>query len=137
MNTLSPLTLYLAQAIGLYMILAGLSGLVKPDRWRQMMDEFAASAALTMMTGVVVFALGVTLVYVHGFLTDPLAILVTAVGWVALIEGALFMVVPHLLLRIGFWSLKFTRIWAIVSILLGILLGFAGLTGTAGYHDIV
>jgi uncharacterized protein YjeT (DUF2065 family) len=137
MNTLSPLTLYLAQAIGLYMILAGLSGLVKPDRWRQVMDEFAASAALTLVTGVFVFALGVTLIYVHGFLTDLLAILVTAIGWIALIEGALLIVVPHLLLRIGAWSLKFTRIWAIVSILLGILLGFAGLTGTAGYHDIV
>jgi uncharacterized protein YjeT (DUF2065 family) len=136
-TTSSTLTLYLAQAIGLYLILGGLSALVKPDRWRAMMDEFATSPALTMVTGVFVFVLGVTLIHVHCILTDALAFLVTAVGWIALVEGALLMVVPHLLMRIGYWSLNFTRVWAIVAIILGVLLGYAGLTGTAGYPHIV
>jgi len=131
------LTLDLAQAIGLYLILVGLSGLAKPDRWRQVIDEMAASAALTLITGVFVFVLGVTLVFIHTITTDLLAIIVTAVGWIALVEGALLIVVPHLLLRVGQWSLGFTRIWAIVAIILGILIGLAGLTGTAGYPNIV
>lgn len=137
MTTLSVLTLDLAQAIGLYLILVGLSGLAKPDRWRQVIDEMAASAALTLITGVFVFVLGVTLVFIHTITTDLLAIIVTAVGWIALVEGALLIVVPHLLLRVGQWSLGFTRIWAIVAIILGILIGLAGLTGTAGYPNIV
>ncbi len=138
MVTTSTLTLYLAQAIGLYLILIGLSALVKPDRWRIIMDEFAASPALATITGVFVFTLGVTLIHVHCILTDALAIIVTAVGWIALVEGALLIVVPHLLMRVGQWSMRFTRIWAIVSIILGLFLGYAGLTGTAGgYPHIV
>lgn len=137
MVTLSVLTLYLAQAIGLYLILIGLSGLVAPQRWTRVMEDFSASAALTLVTGIFVFILGITLIHIHTILTDPLAIIVTLVGWIALIEGALLIVVPHLLLRIGHWSLKFTRIWAIVSILLGLFLGIAGLTGTAGYAHLV
>lgn len=137
MITTSPLTLYLAQATGLYLILVGLSALVRPARWHRIMDEFAASAALPLVTGVFVFALGVIWIHVHCILTDPLAILVTAIGWIALVEGALLIVVPHLLLRIGRWSMGFTRVWAIVSIVLGLFLGLAGLTGTAGYPNIV
>lgn len=136
MITTLPLTLYLAQAIGLYLILVGLSGLVRPESWRMMMEDFSKSAALTMMTGIFVFVLGVTLIYVHCILTDLLATVVTVVGWIALLEGALFIVVPHLLIRIGIWAVRFTRIWAIFAIILGLLLGYAGLTGTAGYPHI-
>ncbi|HWJ69978.1 MAG TPA: DUF2065 family protein [Sphingobium sp.] len=130
-TTVSTLTLTLAQAMGLYLILIGLSGLAGPHRWKAVMDELAASAALQILMGVTVFAIGVALAMAHSHLTDPLAIIVTVIGWIALIEGALLIAVPGPLLRIGHWSLGFTRIWAIVSLILGILLGLAGLTGTA------
>ncbi len=136
-TTTLPLTLYLAQAIGLYLLLVGLSALVAPQRWRQAMDEFSASAALPLVTGVFVFFLGIALVRIHWVLTDPLAIVVTLVGWIALLEGALLIVVPHLLLRVGKWVLPYTTVWALLCILLGILLGLAGLTGTAGHINIV
>lgn len=130
MTTISTLTLTLAQAMGLYLILVGLSGLAGPRRWDAVMKELSASAALQILMGVAVFAIGVALAITHSRLTDPLAIIVTLIGWIALFEGALLIVVPGPLLRIGHWSLGFTRIWAIVSLILGILLGLAGLTGT-------
>jgi uncharacterized protein YjeT (DUF2065 family) len=136
-TTIIPLTLYLAEAMGLYLILIGLSGLSAPLRWTALMDELSRSPALQMILGVMVFAIGVTLVIVHSHLTDTLAIIVTVIGWAALLEGALLIVVPALLLRIGAWSLKFTRIWAVVSLIFGILLGLAGLTGRAGFSHIV
>ena len=131
MTTSLALTLYLAQAIGLYLILIGVSALVAPQRWKQVMDGFTASPALTLITGVFVFVLGIVLIRVHCVLADPLAIAVTAVGWIALVEGALLIVVPHLLMRIGAWSMRYTRLWALVSLILGILLGLAGLLGHA------
>lgn len=130
MTTISTLTLTLAQAMGLYLILIGLSGLADPRRWDAVMKDLSASAALQIFMGVSVFAIGVALAITHSRLTDPLAIIVTLIGWIALFEGALLIVVPGPLLRIGYWSLGFTRIWAIVSLILGILLGLAGLTGT-------
>jgi uncharacterized protein YjeT (DUF2065 family) len=130
-TTLTILTLRLAEAIGLYLIVIGLSGLSAPQRWRALMDELIASPALQMTMGVLVFAIGVTLAMIHSFLSDPLAIVVTLIGWAALLEGALLIAVPGPLLRLGLWSLNYTRIWAIVSLLLGILLALAGLTGRA------
>jgi len=131
MTTIPTLTLTLAQAMGLYLILVGLSGLAGPRRWDALMAELTASPALQMLMGIMVFAIGVALAISHSHLTDPLAIIVTIIGWAALIEGALLIAVPGPLLRIGHWSLRFTRIWAIASLILGILLGLAGLTGTA------
>lgn len=131
MDTISVLTLRLAEAIGLYMIVIGIGGLVAPQRWRAMMDDLQRSPGLVIALGFPVFAVGMTLVMIHSIWTDPLAILVSLIGYVALIEGALLLAVPGPLIRIGLWSLNFTRIWAIVSILLGLALFLAGLTGRA------
>ncbi len=137
MVTLTILTLRLAEAIGLALILMGLSGLSAPQRWRLLMDELSTSPALQMTLGITVFAIGVTLAMVHSILSDPLAIIVTVIGWAALIKGALLIAVHGPILRLGFWSLAFTRIWAIVALILGFFLALAGLTGTAGYPNIV
>ena len=131
MDIISVLTLRLAEAIGLYMIVVGIGGLVAPERWRKMMDDLERSPGLVMALGFPVFAIGAALVLIHSVWTDPLAVIVSLVGYAALIEGALLLAVPGPLFRVGRWSLNFTRAWAVVSILLGILLFFAGLTGRA------
>lgn len=137
MTTTLPLTLYLAQMLGLYVLLVGISAFVAPQRWSQIMDGLAASPALTLVTGIVTFALGAALLHIHYVLADPLAIIVTVIGWIALAEGGLLIVVPHLLMRVGQWSMRYIRVWAVIAIVLGILLGLAGLTGRADYTQFV
>ncbi|MGC4250973.1 MAG: DUF2065 family protein [Sphingobium sp.] len=131
MDTTSILTLRLAEAIGLYLILIGIGGLVSPQRWRGAMEELDRSPGLTLITGLVAFALGATVVMVHRAFADPLSILVTLVGYIALIKGALLIAVPGPLLKVGDWSFRFTRVWAAFALILGILLFYAGLTGRA------
>ena len=131
MDSISVLTLRLAEAIGLYMIVIGIGGLVAPQRWRQMMDDLERSPGLVMALAFPVFAVGAALVLIHSIWRDPLSIVVAAIGYVALIEGALLLAIPDPLLKIGRWSLNSTRAWAIASIVLGILLFLAGLTGRA------
>lgn len=131
MDTISVLTLRLAEAIGLYMIVIGIGGIVSPQRWRAMMDDLERSPGLVMALGFAVFVVGTTLVLIHSIWRDPLSIIVSVIGYVALIEGALLLAVPGPLIKVGRWSLNFTRVWAVVSIVLGILLFLAGLTGRA------
>lgn len=131
MDTISVLTLRLAEAIGLYMIVIGIGGLVAPQRWRQMMGDLERSPGLVMALGFPVFAVGTALVLIHSIWTDPLAIIVSLIGYVALVKGALLLATPAPLIRIGRWAVNSTPVWAAISILLGILLFFAGLTGRA------
>ncbi len=129
MHTISILTLRLAEAIGLYMIVVGIGGLIAPSRWRAMMDDLERSPGLVMALGFPVFAVGAALVLIHSIWTDPLAVIVSLIGYVALIEGALLLAIPAPLISIGRRAVQFTRTWAVISILLGILLFLAGLTG--------
>ena len=131
MDTISILTLRLSEAIGLYMIIVGIGGLVSPSRWRAMMDDLDRSPGLVMALGFPVFVVGAALVLIHSIWTDPLAVIVSLIGYVALFEGALLLATPAPLLRIGRLAVRFTRLWAGISILLGILLFLAGLTGRA------
>ncbi|MBA4092080.1 MAG: DUF2065 domain-containing protein [Sphingobium sp.] len=131
MDTISVLTLRLAEIIGLYMIVIGLSGLASPQRWRAVMDDLNRSPGLVVALGFAVFAVGGTLVLIHSIWTDPLAIIVSLIGYVALIEGATLLAVPGPLIRIGHWSTNFIRTWALIALILGLLLFLAGLTGRA------
>jgi uncharacterized protein YjeT (DUF2065 family) len=131
MDTISVLTLRLAEAIGLYLIVIGIGGLIAPQRWRTMIDDLERSPGLTITLGFAVFAVGTTLAIVHHSLHDPLAIVVTLIGYAALVEGALLLAVPGPLLALGRWAVRFTRAWACLSLVLGILLFLAGLTGRA------
>ncbi|MHA6769358.1 DUF2065 family protein [Sphingobium ummariense] len=131
MDTISVLTLRLAEAIGLYLIVIGISGLAGPQRWRAVMDDLERLPGLVMALGFPVFLVGAALILIHSIWRDPLSILVSLIGYVALAEGALLLAVPAPLLKLGRWSLRYIRGWAIASILLGLLFFYAGLTGRA------
>jgi hypothetical protein len=131
MDTISVLTLRLAEIIGLYLIVIGIGGVAHPHRWRSIMDDLNRSPGLVITLGFAVFAVGGTLVLIHSVWTDPLAIIVSLIGYVALVEGALLLAVPGPLIRIGHWSTGFIRTWALIALALGLFLFLAGLTGRA------
>lgn len=131
MDTISVLTLRLAEAIGLYLVLVGISGLASPQRWSGAMQELERSPGLVLVTGLVAFLVGVTIVTIHRTFADPLSVIVTVIGYAALVKGALLIAVPGPLMKLGLWSIRLTRVWGAFALILGILLFLAGLTGRA------
>src|SRR5205085_10553320 len=98
MTTAVPLTLQLLILIGLYELAAGIGGLTGRIDWRAMTEEFVASPSLSFVTGFMVFALGGVMIINHHHWTDLLAIIVSAVGWIALVEGIVMMLAAKPLL---------------------------------------
>ena len=132
--TFSVLTLTLAKAYGIYMIAIGLSGLIAPDRWRVVLEDFQKSPGLTYLTAVLVVGFGLAMVMLHSLWTDPLAIVVSLFGWVALLKGVLLMAAPDRLLRLGAATVatpERTRTWAVFAVILGAALLTAGMLGRA------
>ncbi len=87
MTTAIPLTLHLLVLIGLYELAAGIAGLTGRLDWREMTDEFVRSPSLSFVTGFMVFAIGGVMIMNHHHWTDLLAVIVSLVGWIALVEG--------------------------------------------------
>ena len=137
MTTAIPLTLHLLVLIGLYELSAGLAGLTRSIDWNEMLDEFERSPALSFITGFMVFALGGTMTIVHHHWTDVPAGIVSAIGWIALIEGLLIMVAARPLLAFSRSLIRNQRAVSIFAMLFGAALILLGVTGRADPTAIV
>ncbi|HAQ35944.1 MAG: hypothetical protein CMF74_10745 [Maricaulis sp.] len=78
---------------GLYMVSGGVGLLLDPKLYENIPEELRASSIIGYLTAVVVFAIGAMTVALHNDWTNWLAILVSLVGWAALIEGVLMLAV--------------------------------------------
>lgn len=130
-HTLTVLTLWLAEAIGLYWLAAGVGLLVAPGRMRGMIEDLDRSPALVFLMGLAAFAIGTAMLIPHHVLHDPLSVIVTVLAALVAIEGLVLIALPHLLLAFARPFVASARLWAIVSIVLGLLLLLAGFTGRA------
>ena len=130
-HTLTVLTLDLATAIGLYWIAAGIGLLLAPGRMRAMVDDLVRVPGLTYGIGLGVFAIGTAILIPHHVLYDPLSMIVTILAAVLALEGLVLIAAPQALVRIAQPFLAHARLWAILSLILGVLMLLAGLTGRA------
>jgi hypothetical protein len=128
-ETLS-VTQILAVFIGLYMVAAGIGFLTGRGSYATLIDELRDNTALGYVTGAFVFALGAAMVAVHNLWTGPLAIVVSLVGWGALIEGVLMLAIRRTFLGL----VKVVPLTpatlvpcGIAAIVLGAVLAIAGL----------
>lgn len=126
-NTESMTELF-ALLIGVYMIAGGLSGFVSGQRWNRIMDGFRQNDALTFISGVFVFVLGAVMVSLHNQWDSLLAIIVSVVGWAALIEGLVLIVIPAPLFVFAkaFTGPTFARLYGILIIAFGAWLVWQG-----------
>lgn len=134
MDTFAVTTLDFAKAYGIYIAVTGLAGLFAPDRWKLVMDDYVRSPGLTYLTAVIAFGLGIALVTLHNLWTDPLAIIVSLIGWVVLVEGIMLMALPEALLKFGAAAISShgrVRAWAIFALIAGLILLAAAFTGRA------
>jgi uncharacterized membrane protein len=131
MTTAIPLTLHLLVLIGLYELAAGIAGLTGRIDWRAMTDEFVRSPSLSFITGFMVFALGGVMIMNHHHWTDLLAIIVSLVGWIALVEGILMMIAAKPLLIFFRPLIGSQRAVSLFAAVVGIILIVLGLTGRA------
>ena len=131
MTTAIPLTLHLLVLIGLYELTAGIAGLTGRIDWRAMTDEFVRSTSLSFVTGFMVFAIGGVMIMNHHHWTDPLAIVVSLVGWIALVEGILMMLASRPLLIFFRPLIVSQRAVSLFAAVFGAVLIALGLTGHA------
>ena len=131
MTTLIPLTLHLLVLIGVYELAAGVAGLTGRLGWSALIDEFERSPGLTFVTGFMAFAVGAAINLAHHHFTDVPAIIVSAIGWIALIEGVVLMVCPGPLLRFSRGLVRNQQLISIAAAAAGIAFILLGLTGRA------
>lgn len=91
----------------------------------KMIDDFEKSAALTYIAAVISIVLGMLLVTYHNIWVQDWPVLVTVVGWAALIKGVLLIVLPEFMSYFKGWY-KNTQMWGILLLIIGAVYGYFG-----------
>lgn len=85
------LTQTIALILALYMVSAGIGMLTDSKGFAGIMEEFKERIGLTYIAAIVAFFLGATIVALHNLWGSPLEIIVSLIGWAALVEGVLML----------------------------------------------
>jgi len=122
-------SLYLAKLIGPTLIVIGIGMLINRDGYRDMAREFLGSRALIYLAGLFAFVPGLAMVLAHNVWAADWRVIITILGWLALIGGAFRILFPQEVTRIGNRVIANPSTMLIgggVTLLLGAILSFYG-----------
>ncbi len=93
-----------------------------------MMDEFIKNQALVYFSGVIALILGILLVVSHNVWRTDWTVVITVIGWLALIKGSLLLFFPNAVLQLAKKLNDKNRyiITGGISFILGIYLTYKG-----------
>jgi hypothetical protein len=87
-------SVFLAQLIGPLLLVMGIGLVANADSYRDMAREFLASRALIYIAGLLAFVPGLAIVLVHNVWAFDWRLIITALGWLAVIGGIFRLVAP-------------------------------------------
>ena len=123
------LTLFLAQVMGVYFLVVGVGALLNPSRMTSAVKEAQRSHLLPYFDGAVALIVGLLIVLNHNLWDGLLETLVSLVGWVAVVEGILMMLLPQKTISAmlqKFLGAHLGKLVAIVTIVLGLYFVYEG-----------
>jgi hypothetical protein len=131
----STRTLFLSRLIGLYCLLVGLSMMSHKQLAVDGVTALLQNSSLTLLLGFITLGASLAMVLAHNlWWSGPLALIITLIGWLALIKSLLFLFLsPAMEARVFFGQLHYQQFfydYAAVSIALGIYLTYAGFTSS-------
>ena len=94
-------SIFLARLIGPVMALVGISLLMNETAFRKMAMEFLRSPALIFLSGMILMPAGLAVVLNHNVWVLNWPLIITLLGWIAVISGALRVFAPDRALTIG------------------------------------
>jgi len=118
----------IAQIAAVTYLAVALGGFISKDYYRRLIDDFYGNAGLTYLGGFMALVMGFLIVHVHNQWAGDWTVLITVLGWLALIKGITLMVLPASMGRISASLLNETgmKLFPWVALLLGLLFAWFG-----------
>ncbi|AZU05184.1 hypothetical protein X907_2673 [Glycocaulis alkaliphilus] len=119
---MAELTVILAQILGGYMLVMGVAMLIDRTLITRLLARLDEDIGLTVTMGLIALVIGLVIAATHTRWDNPLAIIVTLVGWAAIVEGALILWLQNRFM--GFFAPWFARpvvplIWGVAALVFG------------------
>lgn len=93
---MSSRTVFLSRLIGLYCVVVALSMITRKQAIVETVTTLLQNPSTMLVLGVITLAAGLAMVLAHNLWSGgALAVIVTIIGWLTLIKGALFLFLPR------------------------------------------
>jgi hypothetical protein len=119
----------MARVLGPVMLVMGGAVALRAETMPTLVEGLVNDAPLLLITGAFVLVLGAVMIGAHNVWNSPAAIVVSLLGWITLVRGALVLLAPNVVATIAPFVVHVSpAILAIglVLALLGLWLGFVG-----------
>ena len=92
---------YLAKLIGPVFLAIGIGMLLNAPLYRVMGEQFLHSIPLIYLSGLLALPVGIAIVLAHNVWEASWRVLITVFGWLAVIGGAVRIIVPQFVQHVG------------------------------------
>ena len=113
-------SIFLARALGIYLVVVCLLMLSKRKFFQQAIQSFTDSKALILLSSFFSLIIGILVVVSHNIWVCNWRVIITVIGWLALLKGVLLILAPY---KLTSWSLKASRSITPVVCVLATILG--------------
>lgn len=122
------LSILIAKITAVIYLSASLGGFFSRDYYRRFADDMYKNAALAYMMGFMAVIVGFLIVHYHNLWGRDWTVLITIMGWLALIKGVLIIVFPKFIQRLSepFLTERALKIIPYVTLAVGLLFGYFG-----------
>ena len=129
-------TLFLARLIGLYCIVCGLAEMIHGPATLEAVGALLGSSSAVLWVGMTTVLIGLAMVLGHNLWRGgALTVVVTIVGWIALLKGLALLFLPmqsHVSVFFGvFRYQQLFYFYAAIALVLGLCLTYAGFRSKA------
>lgn len=117
------------QAFSLVYLAIGIGIFVNSEYYKKLFADFIESTAALYLGGLVALAVGYLIVAFHNTWTWDLSVIITVLGWLALIKGIIILLLPKTMIAFSkaiMQKPKFIKIEAIAVTILGLAFSFLG-----------
>lgn len=120
------LSILVAKLYSVMAVVLGLGILSNPKYYRKAFLELLESRAALFYSGVVALVIGVFLVTYHNIWVKSWVVIITVIGWAALVKGVSLILFPERFkfLKKYYKDLKYWNFQAVALVLLGMVLGY-------------
>jgi hypothetical protein len=125
-----PLTIFLGKLLGLYCIILALTMMARKQSAIATMNALIRNPSLLLFVEVIGLAAGLAMVLGHNIWSGgALPVVVTLVGWLMTIRGAVLLALPQDAVIKLFKALRYEKLFYVymgATLILGLFLTFAG-----------
>lgn len=123
MNT----SVFIARLLALVYVSVGLGILTNPKYYQKALKEILNSAVALYFGGIMALVAGFLIVSYHNYWVKDWHVVITLIGWLAVVKGASLLVFPDQYADMfQSWIKKYINQWGFMALILGIIFAYFG-----------